>query len=110
MGFLDIYISENEFAKLFDDYADLCGWTWCGYRPARMKIKGVETYRTPIIGQKGLPDRILAHRGRVLICELKTEYGRLSEAQKLWAKALEGFEGYYVFRPSDWDNIQQILK
>lgn len=107
--FTDIKILEKDFAQAFDDLATLRGWTWCGFRPARQKIDGEEQYRTPLIGQKGLPDRILARNGVVLLVELKTNEGRLSEGQKIWANALKGVMGYYVLKPSDWDFIDKLL-
>ncbi len=103
-------ILEKDFAQAFDDLATLRGWTWCGFRPARQKIDGEEQYRTPLVGQKGLPDRILARNGVVLLVELKTDTGRLSEGQKIWAEALKGVMGYYVLRPSDWADIDRILE
>ena len=103
-------ILEKDFTQTFDDLASLRGWTWCGFRPARQKINGEEQYRTPLVGQKGLGDRILARLGIVLIIELKTDSGRLSEGQKIWASALKGFKGYYVLRPSDWDFIEKLLE
>ena len=102
-------ISEADFATAFDDLATLCGWTWCGYRPARQKINGVEQYRTPLIGQKGCPDRILARNGVVLLIELKTNKGKLSPGQQDWAAALSGFAGYFVVRPKDWEWIEKRL-
>ncbi len=104
-----IKVSEEDFAATFDDYATLRGWTWCGFRPARQKIGGEETYRTPIIGQKGLPDRILARNGVVLLVELKAEDGKLSPWQKIWGIALKGFKGYHVVRPSDWEEIERLI-
>jgi hypothetical protein len=102
-------VLEKDFATAFDDLATLRGWTWCGFRPARQKIDGEEQYRTPVIGQKGLPDRILARGGIVLLVELKTDIGRLSDGQKIWAEALKGYGYYFVLRPSDWYFIEGLL-
>lgn len=105
-----IPISEADFARAFDELATLRGWTWCGFRTARQKVAGVEQYRTPVIGQKGFPDRVLARNGVVLLVELKRKKGKLSEGQEIWASALNGFTGYHVFRPSDWESIIKILE
>lgn len=99
---LALSMSEAELAAAFDDLATLRGWTWCGFRPARQRIDGREQYRTPVIGQKGFPDRILARDGRVLLVEFKAEDGRFSDGQAIWASALEGFLGFYIIYPSDW--------
>jgi hypothetical protein len=105
-------MSEDELAKCFDDMATLTGWTWCGFRPARQKIDGQEVYRTPVVGQKGLPDRVLARDGVVLLVEFKTDDGRLSEGQVIWGKALAKFPGYHIVRPRDWfdGTVERILK
>ncbi len=105
-------MSEEELAKCFDDLATLRGWTWCGFRPARQKIDGKEVYRTPVVGQKGLPDRVLARRGVVLLVEFKADAGRLSEGQIVWGKAIYDFEGYHIVRPEDWYSglCERILK
>ncbi len=101
---------EDDFASAFDDLATLCHWTWCGFHPARVKVDGEDQYRTPVIGQKGLPDRILARDGVVLLVELKAEEGKLSKDQKVWESALCGYTGYYVVRPSDWGRIVEMLE
>jgi hypothetical protein len=101
--------SEANFASRFDDLATLRGWTWCGFRPARIKIDGKETYRTPVTGLKGLPDRVLARNGTVLLVEFKTDTGSLSKEQRQWGEALNGFAGYHVVRPRDWAFIERLL-
>lgn len=54
----------------------------------------------------GTPDLILAHRERgLLFVELKTETGKLSPMQLLWANALKPWCEYYVWRPSQIDAI-----
>lgn len=105
-------MSEDDLAKCFDDMATLYHWTWCGFRPARQKIGGQEVYRTPVIGQKGLPDRVLTRDGVVLLVEFKADAGRLSEGQIIWGKALAAFKGYYILRPRDWQSglIERLLK
>jgi hypothetical protein len=58
----------------------------------------------------GFPDLVLV-RDRVLFIELKSEAGRLSQAQAEWLAALgrAGAE-VRVFRPSDWDLVQEVLR
>jgi len=48
---------------------------------------------------------VLARKGKVIIAELKSEKGRLTEDQKLWLIA----SGAVVWRPSDWDKITLTL-
>jgi len=60
---------------------------------------------------KGFPDLCLCHPSRGLIfAELKSQEGRLSHEQKLWAEALlnAGVE-HYVWRPNQLDLIAMRL-
>ena len=63
-------------------------------------------WRTPIIGDKGFPDLVLAHGGDVLAWELKLERQRIEAEQKAWGVALGSLDGqarleYAVVRPRD---------
>lgn len=59
----------------------------------------------------GFPDLVLTKNGIVIFAELKMPKGKLTIAQKEWAKALRKSEGvkYYLWRPDDWDFILEIL-
>lgn len=59
---------------------------------------------------QGYPDLCLAHPTRGLIfCELKTEKGKMSPAQKKWQLALLPHAEWYLWRPSDLDKIAKRL-
>ncbi len=76
--------------------------------------------------EPGEPDLRMVHKeqGRVLFVELKSEKGKLTKGrwnkagtrwlpgQDTWAEALNACPGteYYLFRPSDWDEIEEVLK
>ena len=58
----------------------------------------------------GTPDLILAHPTRGLIfAELKTERGKMSTSQKLWALAISPWAEYYLWRPNQLDLIATRL-
>ena len=58
----------------------------------------------------GFPDLILI-RERILYVELKAEIGQLAEHQEEWKIAIQNADGeYHLWRPSDWDSVQQILQ
>ncbi len=60
---------------------------------------------------KGFPDLVLCHPKRgFIMAELKSQDGRLSHDQKLWAEALmnAGIE-HYVWRPNQLDLIAARL-
>ena len=64
--------------------------------------------------EPGFPDLCVVKPGRFrpLFVELKTDRGKLSEAQKKWGKALQQTPGadYRVWRPADWEEIQKELR
>lgn len=104
-----VQISEREFQAQIVELAQLCGWRAHFERPART----AHGWRTPIQGDKGFPDGVLAHEGqrRLIICELKSERGKLSKEQRKWLDVLRlcGIEAY-VWRPSDWPEVMSVLQ
>ena len=71
-------------------------------RPAQT-AKG---WRTPIQGDPGYPDLTMARAGKVVWAELKSEKGKLSDAQIGWCSAIGPV---HVWRPSDWDTVVEVL-
>ena len=108
-------MTEAEFQRQVIQLATLFGWRVHHVRPARVRVRGKDTYRTPVQGHKGFPDLVLARRGRVIFAELKTGRGRLSEDQILWRDAMSGgqaaeYAGWKIWRPMDWAHIERILR
>lgn len=93
-------MSEDDLLESILSLAQVLGWHFMHIRPARAKVKGKETYRTPYRGDKGFPDLVLSRAGVVLLVELKSETGKLSPDQEFWAKAIG--ESYRLWRPHDW--------
>jgi hypothetical protein len=74
--------------------------------------------------EQGYPDLTLIRKGdggrnvpahartRILLVELKTQRGHLSPRQREWLGLLSGNDGVEVFvwRPSDWDQIVEVLQ
>lgn len=63
--------------------------------------------------EKGFFDVTMIRGNRVIFTELKTETGTQSAEQKTWmefAQAVGGNVEYYLWRPSDWAEIQEVLK
>jgi len=98
-------ISEADLQTLVIQTAQLYGWRVSHFRAARTD-KG---WRTPIEGDKGFPDLILARDGVVLMPELKSQRGRPTIDQELWAEAI-GPQLYRLWRPSDIPEILEELK
>ena len=60
----------------------------------------------------GFPDLVLVRPPRVIFTELKRQNGRLTIPQEMWGEVLEQCRGvaYYLWRPSDWDDIVEVLR
>jgi hypothetical protein len=102
-------MSEAEFQTCV---MDLARWTgWKVFHPRTVKTEKGK-HLTAYTGDKGFPDLVLAHqRYGVIFAELKTEKGRMSDEQRDWAIELKhGGAEYYVWRPSDWEEIKKRLR
>ncbi len=113
-------LSEADFQTRIIDRARTLGWWVHHGRPAR---KGDGSWSTPIQGDAGFPDLVLARGGRVIFVEVKTEKGRLTDQQKQWMAELAGGPWtspqvstvnerveVYLWRPSDTARIEGILQ
>ena len=124
-------ISEKDFSRQVEDLLKTFHWRWCHFRPARTE----RGWRTALSGHQGFPDYIATKGNRLLFAELKSEKGKLSPEQELWidslrecvrhitlepvqvgkmtmpphGKLVPSFE-VYVWRPSDFDEIVEILR
>ena len=94
-------ISEAALLNAVIELAHLRGWMVAHFRPA-MTSKG---WRTPLQGDAGVPDLILARGGTVILVELKSRRGVVTPAQRGWLDAAGGL----VWRPEDWDTIERTL-
>ena len=100
-------MTEAEWQRQVTDLAELLGWTWAHFRPARTE-KG---WRTPVEGPggAGFPDLVL-WRERVIFAELKSDGGRVRPEQNatLAALAHAGVEAQ-VWRPCDFSHVHETL-
>ena len=104
-------LSEADFLKQVVQLAEIRRWQWLHLRPGMTR----DSWRTPVSGPlgKGWPD-IVAGRvkdRRRLAIELKRDGGSPTAEQVAVLAFLEaiGFEAF-VWRPSDWDEIEQVLR
>lgn len=93
---LDLNVSEKEFQAAVVQLARLRGWLVYHTFDARRS-------------EPGFPDLVCARNGRVVFAELKREGGSLSRAQQRWQDALGSHE-VYVWRPSDWADVERVLR
>ena len=74
------------------------------FRPARTK----EGWRTAVsYDGHGFPDLCCGRRGQVVFLEVKSQRGQMRDGQQEWIDALPNA---YIVRPSDWDNVQELLR
>jgi len=95
------HVREKELQQAIYDCARYLGWLAYHVYDARRS--------TP-----GFPDLVLIRPPRLIVAELKTEKGKLSDAQVLWMakfRALPDVETY-VWRPSSWlsGEVLEILR
>ena len=91
-------IMEKDFQQMVLNVARPCGWhTYHTYDSRR--------------SDPGFPDLCLVRGERLLFVELKTVKGRLRDAQKDWLALLTKVPcvEVYLWRPTDWDAIVEIL-
>lgn len=91
-------VSEADFQHCVVDLARWLGWECWRDNDSRRN-------------DAGWPDLALVRDERMILCELKTERGRLRAEQAYWMRLLLRVQGveYYLFRPSDWSVILKTL-
>lgn len=99
--------TETTFQDAVIDLAKLYGWKLAHFRPGRTN-KG---WRTPMQGDTGFPDLVLARDSELVFAELKSDTGKLSPEQGAWRVALQSAGAEHrVWRPKDWDAVVGRLK
>lgn len=102
-------MTEADFQRQVITAAAMFGWLVHHTRPAFDRGE----FRTPIQGDPGFPDLVLARDGQVIFAELKSESGRLTEYQKRWVAALTDPDDHisvHVWKPADFPEIINILQ
>ena len=98
---------EAAFQKQVIDLLRLRSWRVAHFRTAQT-ARGA--YVTPVAADgKGFPDLVAVRRGRLIFVELKSKTGRLGAEQRVWLDELNGAAEVYVWRPSDWAEIERTL-
>ena len=98
-------MKEDAYTDELVRMAHAYGWLAMHSRPA-LTAKG---YRTPILGNAGFVDLVLAKEGRLWLWELKTSTGRVRPEQQTWLDALPP-EMTMVLRPTDIDRAEEMLR
>lgn len=106
-------ISETAFASQVEDLLKLFQWRWTHFRPANTG----RGWRTPLSGDKGLPDYIAVRPPRLIFAELKDQYSKPNPEQDAWLDDLRECDSVYslkpevyLWRPTQIDEIMEILR
>lgn len=101
-------LSEAQFQKQVIQLAHYSGWLVAHFATAPTQSG---QWATPIRADgRGFPDLVMV-RERVIFAELKAQRGEVRPAQKNWAQCLtKASQEIYLWRPSDMDQIQEVLK
>lgn len=94
-----IDITEKQFMAQVVEIAGILGWAT--YHPW-----------LSIHSPRGWPDLALVRPPRLVLAELKSEKGKVSEAQSRWLDLLADCDGVevHVWRPSDFDALTEVLR
>jgi len=104
---LQLQLTEAQHQEAVIDLARACGWLV--YHT--LNSRGSES---------GFPDLVLVRGARLVFAELKSERGKVKPDQQVWLDALAVVKGsydetvediveVYLWRPSDWREIEQVL-
>lgn len=102
-------ITEKEFLRTITELATLTGWQYYHPLPAASRLGKWATWQ---MGSVGFPDLTLVRGERLIFAELKVRSNKLTEEQKTWLEKLKAAKQVetHVWRPSDWNDIVEILK
>lgn len=101
-------ITEAEFLRQVLQYARLHSWMSAHFRPG-MTRKG--RWVTAVSGDGvGFPDLLLVKPPKLIVAELKVGKNQVTTEQRAWLYAFrEAGILAFVWRPSDWPEIERVL-
>jgi hypothetical protein len=101
-------VTERDYQATIIEAAHIGGWRVASFRPARTR----HGWRTPLQGDAGFVDMVLAHPYRgVIFAELKRKPNRLTVEQAAWGLVLRhaGHDWRVVWVPEMLDEFCQEL-
>jgi len=102
-------VTEASFQSQVIHLARMYGWRVMHARPAQVRSG---RWVTPITGEPGFPDLVLARPvpGEIIFAELKRPGGRISDGQRVWLDTLlRAGADVYLWEPKDLDRIKTRL-
>lgn len=114
-------INEADWTKTVIDLAQTFRWRTAHFRPG---LTQSGNWRTAVQGDgAGFPDLVMTREGALIFAELKRETGKLADSQVEWLADLKKaqhasyndpfygpFIRVFVWRPSDFDDVVEILR
>lgn len=98
-------MTEAQLTDVIVEAAQLYGWRVVHFRPGKTE----RGWRTPLQGDSGFPDLVLARDSEVIIAELKIGRAKPRPDQRLWAEAI-GPDLYRLWTDADLDEIMRTLR
>ncbi len=95
---LMLRLTEAEFQQMITDRAKLFGWLVYHTHDSRRSAPG-------------FPDLVMSRRGRVIFVEVKSQKGKVSDAQQCWLDSLSRNPNLevYVWRPMHFPTVESVL-
>jgi hypothetical protein len=94
-------MTETQFQ---DRIIGLCDWL-------HLKVFHVVRSDKGVVSSKGFPDLVISGPFGTIFAELKSDKGRITEEQVSWLAMLaRSQEHVYLWRPSQWPQIEQLLR
>lgn len=107
-GKLAIAQTEAQFQRAVIELAVLNGWDWLHIDRSRTR-EGFWLTAAKGTLSKGWPDLLLIKGNRLIFVELKSEKGKVKPEQYLRLAQLGAIASCYIWRPSDWDAMLEVL-
>lgn len=103
-------ITEPMWQQQVVELAHLCGWSVLHVRRSIGRRGGQQAWQTTT-SIKGWVDLLMWRPGQIIAAEPKREKGRLTDEQRecLASLAAAGVP-VYVWRPSDFDQVREVLR
>lgn len=90
-------MTEAQWQRRITDLCDLLGLMWHHETDSRRS-------------KKGFPDLVIAGPNGVIFAELKSNTGKVSDAQQAWVRQINTGGGEaWVWRPTHWDLVMRRL-
>ena len=117
MSLLDDTIKESDWRTTVIEYAELRGWRVYHVTDVRKRLRSHTSIGFPdlVLARNTYPpgrlERLTPNGSRIVFAELKTEKGETTDEQDAWLNLLKAADvEVYVWRPSDWFKVEELLE